>query len=99
MNIVLIVVDTLRYDYLASNGNPRIATPNLDRLAAESWSFDRAFCASFPTIPHRTDVMTGQYGDPFHPWRPLAFDVPTLPWKLAELGAATQLANQYPNGG
>ena len=77
MNIVLLVIDTLRYDYIGANGNDWIRTPNLDALAAGSLVFDRAFAGSFPTIPHRTDVMTGRYGGPFHPWMPLRFDVVT----------------------
>ena len=84
MNFILIVIDTLRYDYVGANGNPNIRTPNLDRLAARSWNFQRAFAGSFPTIPLRTDLMTGRYGAPFHPWKPLDCDKPTLPRALAE---------------
>ena len=72
MNIALVVIDTLRYDYIGANGNTSIETPNIDRFAAKAWAFDRAFCASFPTIPYRTDVITGQYGGPFH--------LPILEW-------------------
>lgn len=79
MNIILVIIDTLRYDYIGANGNDWIRTPNLDSLARRSWVFDRAFASSYPTIPHRTDVITGRSGDPFHPWMPLRFDVPTLP--------------------
>ncbi len=102
MNIVLIVVDTLRFDYLGANGHPEVATPSLDRLAARSWNFQRAFAGSFPTIPLRTDLMTGRYGAPFHPWKPLDFDRPTLPRALSELGYCTQLIHDTPhlvNGG
>lgn len=102
MNIIFIMVDTLRYDAIGANGNRFIRTPNMDRLAAESLCFDRAFCASFPTIPCRNDIMTGQYGGPFHPWKPLPFDVQTLPGSLAEAGYATQLIHDTPhlvNGG
>ena len=45
--------------FAASGVNPWIKTPNIDRLAAKSVLFDRVFTASYPTIPHRTDVMTG----------------------------------------
>ena len=64
MNIAYIVIDTLRYDYIGANGNDWIETPNIDRFASKAWAYDRAFCASFPTIPYRTDVITGQYGAP-----------------------------------
>jgi len=103
MNIVLVIIDTLRYDYVGANGGREaIRTPNLDRLAGRSWVFDRAFAASYATIPHRTDVMTGRYGRPVHAWRPLRFDVPTLPRLLAEAGYVTQLIHDTPhlvNGG
>jgi len=102
MNIVVIVIDTLRYDYIGAQGNDWIQTPNLDRLAAESWAFQRCFTASYPTIPHRTDALTAKYGAPFHPWQPLAFDAPTLPRALAEGGYCTQLIHDTPhlvNGG
>ena len=62
LNVVLIIIDTLRYDYIGAHGNTWIRTPNIDRLAGKSWIFDRAFTNSYPTIPMRTDVMTGQHG-------------------------------------
>ena len=103
MNIILIVIDTLRYDHVGAHGrNERIRTPNLDRLAETSLVFDHAYASSYPTIPHRTDVMTGRYGDPFHAWAPLRFDVPTLPRLLADGGYCTQLIHDTPhlvNGG
>ncbi len=102
MNIIFIMIDTLRYDYIGVNGATAVETPNIDRLASSAWCFDRAFCASFPTIPCRNDVMTGQYGGPFHPWRPLPFSARTFPAILGESGYATQLIHDTPhlvNGG
>ncbi len=102
MNVAIVVIDTLRYDHVSANGNPDVRTPNLDRLAAESWRFDHCFAASFPTIPHRLDFMSGGYGAPFHAWMPLPYDWPTLPETLAEEGYATQLIHDTPhlvNGG
>ena len=84
MNLAYIVIDTLRYDYIGANGNDWIETPNIDRFASKALAFDYAFCASFPTIPYRTDVITGQYGAPIHPWKPLRHERQTLPWTLAE---------------
>jgi len=103
MNIVLIIIDTLRYDYIHAHGKlPWIKTPNMDRLAERSWVFDYTFIGSFPTIPHRTDVMTGKYGDPFHIWMPLRHDVMTFPELLGRNGYCTQLIHDTPhlvNGG
>jgi arylsulfatase A-like enzyme len=98
----MIVIDTLRYDYVRANGNEAIQTPNLDRLVAKSWNFHRAFTGSFPTIPNRTDLITARYGAPFHRWKPLDCDKVTVPQALAELGYCTQLIHDTPhlvNGG
>ncbi|NOZ21680.1 MAG: sulfatase-like hydrolase/transferase [Planctomycetes bacterium] len=102
MNVILLVVDTLRYDHLGCNGNDWIRTPNLDRFAAEATVFDNSYTGSYPTIPHRTDVISGQYGAPFHEWLPLRFDKLALPQVLANAGYATQLICDTPhliNGG
>jgi len=102
MNIIILIIDTLRYDYIGANGNDWIQTPNMDRLADQSWVFDRSFTSSYPTIPHRTDVITGRYGRPFHRWQPLPFDVTTFPEVLAQAGYCTQLIHDTPhlvNGG
>ena len=111
MNIILLIIDTLRYDHLGANqeieggpeeGEKPIRTPNLDRLAERCWNFTNAYSASFPTIPHRTDVITGRYGAPFHPWKLLDCDVPTIPRILAEEGYRSQLIHDTPhlvNGG
>ncbi len=102
MNIILCIIDTLRYDYIGANGNTWIETPNIDRLSAQSLNFDKVYTSSFPTIPHRTDVMTGRYGSPFHIWMPLRFDSTTLPRLLSDNGYCTQLIHDTPhlvNGG
>lgn len=71
MNLVVIVSDTLRRDYLGCYGNAWVKTPNIDALAAESIVFDACYVGSFPTIPMRADLMTGKYV--FHNvgWAPL----------------------------
>ena len=102
MNIILIIIDTLRYDYIGAHGNQWIHTPNMDRLAGRSWVFDMSFTGSYPTIPHRTDVMKGTCGAPFHPWKPLRHDAVTLPEALGAAGYCTQLIHDTPhlvNGG
>lgn len=103
MNVILVIIDTLRYDHIAANGCvPALHTPNLDRLAARSWNYHRAFAASFPTIPHRNDVIRGRYGAPFHPWQPLDCDVPNIPQVLRAHGCCSQLIHDTPhlvNGG
>nr|MDO8133289.1 sulfatase-like hydrolase/transferase [Candidatus Njordarchaeum guaymaensis] len=56
MNVVLIMSDTFRRDHLGCYGNDWIYTPNIDALAKQSVVFDRAYTASFPTVPNRRDI-------------------------------------------
>ena len=67
-NVVVIVLDNVRADYLRSK---RIRTPNLDRLASESLRFSRYRPEVFPTIPARRSIMTGRRIYPFRGWRPV----------------------------
>jgi arylsulfatase A-like enzyme len=102
LNVILLIIDTLRYDALGTLGSRWIQTPNFDRLANKSRIFEYAFANSFPTIPMRTDTITGQYGYPFNPWLPLLTNVTTLPQVLAKAGYCTQLIHDTPhlvNGG
>ena len=102
MNFVYICIDTLRYDHLSCHGNDWISTPNFEAFAKEALVFDNSYGGGFPTIPHRTDTITGRFGQPLHPWQPLAFDAVTLPRVLASAGWATALICDTPhliNGG
>ncbi len=91
MNVILIVSDTFRYDHVGANGNPWIKTPELDKFAQEAVCFDRLHSASFPTIPQRTDLMTGRYAFPYRSWGPLQAEDTVLAEVLSEAGFATQL--------
>ncbi len=69
MNVILIISDTVRYDYLGCYGNPWVKTPNIDRLAAESARFENFYTASFPTGPMRKDLHTGRFTFPYTNWK------------------------------
>ncbi len=58
-NILCFVMDQLRWDHLGCYGNPRIKTPNLDRLAARGVTFDRAYVANPLCMPARATLFTG----------------------------------------
>jgi len=59
MNVIVICLDTLRWDFLGYNGNDWMRTPEIDSFANRAIVFDRAYCTSFPTVPMRTDCFTG----------------------------------------
>jgi len=61
MNIIQIVSDTFRRDNLGCYGNKDIHTEYLDRFAKQSMVFNKAYVASWPTIPNRRDLFTGRH--------------------------------------
>jgi N-sulfoglucosamine sulfohydrolase len=60
-NIVLITGDDLGWNDLSSYGNPNLATPHLDRLAAGGVWFRRAFDVTSSCSSSRATYATGQY--------------------------------------
>ena len=60
-NLLLITIDTLRADHLSCNGAQNVATPNLDRLAAEGVNFTRARSPVPLTLPSHASILTGNY--------------------------------------
>ena len=97
MNLIVICLDTLRWDYLGCYGNARIRTPGIDAFARDATRFDAAYCASFPTIPMRTDAFTGNVNWPIYGWRPLGEDEVTLTERLKEAGYHTAFIHDTGN--
>lgn len=60
-NIVLLLADDLGYGDLTSYGQKQIATPNLDRLAAEGMRFTQAYSGSTVCAPSRCCLFTGKH--------------------------------------
>ena len=98
MNLICIMLDSLRTDYVGAymNGQARARTPNLDRFAREAVVFDKAYAGSFPTLPCRRDLFTGRWGHPFNTWDEMERDVPTLAARLRAAGYTTGLIFDTP---
>ncbi|MGW3733081.1 sulfatase-like hydrolase/transferase [Streptomyces sp. NPDC005148] len=60
MNILFLMTDQHRVDTLGCYGNPHVATPNLDRLAATGTRFDRFYTPTAICTPARASLLTGQ---------------------------------------
>ena len=78
-NIIQIISDTLRTSFLGCYGNKSIRTPNIDEFAARSAIFTNACPESIPTIPARRAMHTGRRAFPFNGYKPLKWDVVSLP--------------------
>ncbi len=60
-NIILILTDQHRYDFLGCAGHPFLKTPNIDTLAEHSVRFSNAYCADPVCGPARASIFTGMY--------------------------------------
>ena len=61
MNILLIVIDTLRADHVSSYGYFRETSPTLDRIAKEGVLFENFYASGIATGPGFTSIVTGRY--------------------------------------
>jgi arylsulfatase len=61
LNVVLLLVDTLRADHVSALGYGRPTSPTLDRLAAEGVLFTRAISPAAATRPAMVSLWTGLY--------------------------------------
>lgn len=60
-NILFIMCDQLRFDYLSCAGHPTLKTPNIDALAARGMRFTRAYVQSPVCGASRMSFYTGRY--------------------------------------
>ncbi len=93
-NIILVSIDTLRADHLASYGYHRHTSPNLDRLAKQGVLFRQMIAPSSWTLPSHASMLTGLY--PHHHGAvhfgfrtPMADELDTLAELLWDQGYAT----------
>ena len=97
MKIIVIVSDTLRWDFLGCYGNKWIHTPNIDKFAKRAIIFDKAYAGSFPTVPHRSDLFTGRYCFHTRGWAPLPPEEDTLSKILTRAGYYTKMVTDTGN--
>src|SRR5512132_101355 len=60
-DVVLITIDTFRYDAAGFDGNTRGTTVHLDRIAAAGRVFSSAHAHNVITLPSHTNILTGLY--------------------------------------
>ncbi len=56
-NLLLVVIDTLRFDHLSLYGYERPTSPQLEQLAARGWVFDRHVSHGAQTVPSTLSIL------------------------------------------
>jgi arylsulfatase A-like enzyme len=95
MNVIVVLLDSLNFHCLEPYGATHVQTPNLQRLAEQSVTFDNHFVGSTPCMPARRELFTGRreflwrgWGH-IEPWdRHLASDA-------AQCGYVTQMITDH----
>lgn len=60
-NVVVMMTDDQRADFLSLAGHPFLKTPNIDRIGKEGAHFKNAFVTNALCAPSRATLMTGLY--------------------------------------
>lgn len=96
-NVLFIMCDQLRWDYLSCAGHPTLQTPHIDALAKRGVRFDRAYVQSTICGPSRMSFYTGRYVSSHgSTWNgiPLKVGEMTLGDHLRPLGVRTALCGK-----
>ncbi|MEZ5291765.1 MAG: sulfatase [Vicinamibacterales bacterium] len=100
-NVVMVLVDDMRWDEMHSAGHPFIETPNMDRVAREGARFTNAFATTPLCSPSRASFLTGQYahtnGIVDNTARP-SHALPTFPKDLHDAGYRTGFFGKWHMG-
>ena len=70
LNVLVLIIDSLRPDHVGAYGAPQIQTPNIDALANRGLRFNRAFPEAMVTVPARRSIFTSRRIFPFRNWKP-----------------------------
>ncbi len=77
-NVIVVMLDTLQFNYLGCYGNDWIKTPNIDYFASQGVLFENAYTEGLPTVPCRRAMHTGRYTLPVKGWSQLDIDDTTI---------------------
>jgi len=96
-NVLWIMCDQLRHDYLGCTGHPTLTTPNIDAMAKRGVRFSQAYVQSPICGPSRMSFYTGRYmrshGSHWNGW-PLRVGEPTLGDHLQKIGVRNVLVGK-----
>lgn len=95
MKAIMVMFDSLNKRMLSSYGCDWTKTPNFQRLAEKTVSFDNSYVASMPCMPARRELHTGRYNFLHRSWGPLEPFDDSMPEILHNNGIHSHLATDH----
>lgn len=95
MKAIMVMFDSLNRHMLSPYGCDWVDTPNFQRLADRSITFDNAYVGSMPCMPARRELHTGRYNFLHRSWGPLEPFDDSMPQILRNKGIYTHLVTDH----
>ena len=95
MKAIMVMFDSLNRGMLQTYGCDWVPTPNFERLAARSVTFDTHYVCSMPCMPARRELHTGRPNFEHRSWGPLEPYDDSMPEILHRSGVLTCLATDH----
>jgi arylsulfatase A-like enzyme len=95
MRTVFVLYDSLNRLSLGPYGAKKIRTPNFDRLAGGSVTFDNHYVGSMPCMPARRDMQTGRLNFLHRSWGPMEPYDNSYPEILKDVGTYSHIVTDH----
>ncbi len=95
MRAIMVMFDSLNRHMLPTYGCEWVKTPNFERLAQKSVTFDKSFVGSMPCMPARRELHTGRYNFLHRSWGPLEPFDDSMPQILKQNGIHSHLCSDH----
>ncbi|WP_298852831.1 sulfatase [uncultured Ruegeria sp.] len=95
MKTVFVLFDSLNRSAMGVYGGVSVKTPNFDRFAARSKTFDRHYVGSLPCMPARRDMHSGRLNFTHRSWGPLEPFDNSFAQILKDSGTYTHLISDH----
>ena len=95
MKAIMVMFDSLNRHMLQPYGCDWVITPNFQRLAEKTVTFERSFVGSMPCMPARRELHTGRYNFLHRSWGPLEPFDDSMPKILKDNGILSHLVTDH----
>jgi arylsulfatase A-like enzyme len=95
MKAIMVMFDSLNRHMLSAYGCDWTHTPNFQRLAERTVTFDNCYAGSLPCMPARRELHTGRYNFLHRSWGPIEPFDDSMPEILKKNGVYTHLVSDH----